>query len=164
MSASGSGSESGSGNLYLNLDLEGPSQTADWSEVRGPRSKIRGARSMFCDGNEAQAFICAGHMGGHMGRHRESCGAHGKSRGVKNRPDTWPEAGGNIVRHVRQHMNGNLLSGACRVWWLLGIRSLALRSRLLSGLCTWTRFALLRFTPVRRLGDSFEPLGEPYVG
>ena len=48
---------------------------------------------------------------GHMGRHRKSCGAHGKSQMMKNRPGTWPEAGGNIVRHAGKHMNGNPAPG-----------------------------------------------------
>ena len=43
----------------------------------------------------------------HMGRHRKSIGAHGKTQSMKKRPWTWPEGGGNISRHVMQHMNGN---------------------------------------------------------
>ena len=132
MSESGSASESGSGNLYLNLDLEGPSQTAEWSEVRGPRSKIPGARSMFCDANEEQTIMCAGHMGRHMGGHG---GTHVESRGVKMYGGTWHDPGGNIVRHGLKHMNGNLVCFEDHGWSTLGIRSLAVRSRFLSGLC-----------------------------
>ena len=48
---------------------------------------------------------------GHMGRHRKSIGAHGKSRMMKKRPGTWPAAGGNIVRHAAKHTNGNEARG-----------------------------------------------------
>ena len=91
---------------------------------------------MFCDGNEAEAFICAGHMGGHMGRHRKSCGAHGKSRVRKKRVGTWPETGRNISRHATKHMNGNRPLVVTAGLLIMGINSFALRSRLLSGSLT----------------------------
>ena len=153
-SGSGSESESGSGNLYLNLDLEGPSQTAEWSEVRGPKSKIPGARSMFCDGNEKQAIMCARHMGRHMKRsRRNTCRVTGNENVWTHMNQPRKHCATRAEAHEREpslfldvwvlHVGDPFISATIPVFF--------------SVLCPMTFTSHCRFTHVRVLRHSGEP-------